>query len=228
MKGFVIAIDGPVASGKGTIAALLARKLNGFHFSTGLTYRALAYFCLDNGINTRDEKEVSKCADSPEIEILNEKVFLNDKDITKNIFATEISQASSDIAIFSNVRNKLVQIQQKIIKNHIEKREVVVVDGRDIATKVWPNAELKIFLTASLKVRAKRRLEQLKNRGESKRLDEVLEDVKNRDLNDTERALDPLVKEPELHGYVIIDNSSQSESQTLGKIESILNKENLL
>jgi cytidylate kinase len=216
--GYSIAIDGPVAAGKGTIAPALARKLNGFYINTGAMYRCVALFCFKNNINIENEGDVVKSLDEISIELKNDKIFLNGADVTKEIKKENISILSPKVALYQKVRQKLVSYQHKIAQNALSSGISVVAEGRDTGTKVLPNANLKVFLTADPKVRAQRRLQQIKDRNENKSLEEVLEDIIKRDRQDSERKIDPLVTDPKAYGYFVLDNSRLSEEETINAI----------
>lgn len=217
-KGFSIAIDGPVAAGKGTIAPALAKKLDGFYINTGAMYRCVALFCLEENIDIENEQEVSKVLEEISIELKKDKTLLNGKDVSFEITKENVSMASSKVALYQKVREKLVSYQRLIAENAIANGISVVLEGRDTATKVLPNANLKVFLTADPKVRAKRRMEQLLKRNESLEFEKVLEDVIRRDKQDSQRDIDPLVADPKEYGYFVLDNSNLNEEETINAI----------
>lgn len=217
-KGFSIAIDGPVAAGKGTIAPALAKKLDGFYINTGAMYRCVALFCLEENIDIENEQEVSKVLDEISIELKKDKTLLNGKDVSNEIKKEDVSMASSKVALYQKVREKLVSHQRLIAENAIANGISVVLEGRDTATKVLPNANLKVFLTADPKVRAKRRMEQIVKRNESLEFEKVLEDIIRRDKQDSQRDIDPLVTDPKEYGYFVLDNSNLNEEETIDAI----------
>lgn len=227
-KGFVIAIDGPVAAGKGTISPLLAKNLNGFYLYTGAMYRCLALLCIKRGIDTKDENTVVNILPEFGINVFDNKVFLNGEDVTERIKREDVAMTSSDVAVIKKVREEMVSIQQEIANKLMDEGKIVIAEGRDTATRVFPDAKLKIFLTATPEVRAKRRLLQIKERGEKAKFENVLKDVKLRDEQDLDREIDPLVKNPQEFGYIILDNSNMSEEETanfiLQKAEALNDK----
>ena len=228
-KGFVIAIDGPVAAGKGTIAPDLSKRLNGFYLYTGATYRSLALYCLDNNIDVHDTKAVIGALDAVFIDLLDSKVFLNGKEVTEEIKRVDVARAVPKVAAIAEVRHRMVARQQEIAERGIEEGKIIVIEGRDTATVVFPDAALKVFLTAEAEVRAKRRLAQLQSSGNDKiSLKTVLADLKQRDKEDIERATDPLVDDPKKHGYFLIDNSYLSEPDTVEIIIDELKRRKLL
>ncbi|MCL5435324.1 MAG: (d)CMP kinase [Patescibacteria group bacterium] len=224
-KGFVIAIDGPVAAGKGTISPLLAKNLNGFYLYTGAMYRCLALLCIKRGIDTKDENTVVNILPEFGINVFDNKVFLNGEDVTERIKREDVAMASSDVAVIKKVREEMVSIQQEIANKLMDEGKIVIAEGRDTATRVFPDAKLKIFLTATPEVRAKRRLLQIEERGEKAKFENVLKDVKLRDEQDLDRKIDPLVKNPEEFGYIVLDNSNMSEEET---VDFILQKAEVL
>lgn len=214
-----IAIDGPVAAGKGTIATLLSQKLHGFALNTGAMYRALALYCLENAISLQKPDEVIAACQTIQLDLEEDKTYLNSVDVTEKIKQRTISQNSAKVASIAKVREEMVKRQQEIGMKKIEKDLVVIAEGRDAATKIFPNAQLKIYLTARPEVRARRRFEQMG--GENNHTityQNILDDTIDRDKRDFERKTDPLVKDPEKYGYIILDNSDLTQSQTVDKI----------
>ncbi len=189
---FSIAIDGPAGAGKSTIAKLLARKLGIVYIDTGAMYRAAALEAIRRGIDTTDEEKVGEMVEKIDISIKitpNEQaVLLGGENVEHLIRTPEVSIGSSNVAVVPKVRKRMVQLQKEMAKS-----QSVVMDGRDIGTRVLPQAELKIFLTASVEERARRRYEQL---SEAERaavsISEVERDIKYRDFNDSNRECDPL------------------------------------
>ncbi len=228
-KGFVIAIDGPVAAGKGTIASELAKELQGFYLYTGATYRCLTLYALEQKIDVSDEHAVMSILPNVDIDLVDNKVMLNGRDVTDAIQKVEISKTVPTIAAMQQVRTAMVTLQREIAAKRIEKGDIIVIEGRDTATVVFPDAALKVFLTAYPEVRAARRLAQLQSSGNTTMtLSDVLQSLQKRDEEDTERAIDPLVKDPSKHGYFIVDDTGLSEKDTVKKITEELKKRNLL
>lgn len=214
-KGFVIAIDGPVASGKGTIAPKLANALNGFYLYTGAMYRCVALACIEKGIDMQHEDNVVVVLPDLEIHFEGERVFLNGRDVTERLKAEDAANGSSVVAVYPKVREELVKRQQQIGDTAIKKGQVVVLEGRDTGTKVFPDAAIKIYLTASDEVRAKRRLAQYISQGREVSFEQVLQEIRERDKRDKERATDPLPSNPEELGYFVVDNSEVNEEKTI-------------
>lgn len=194
---FRIAIDGPVAAGKGTTARLVANRLGFLYVDTGAMYRMTAYLGLQAGIDLNDEKKLEELIHSAKMEMRNpleeEKdgrlttVTLNGEDVSWKIRTEEVGQGASVVAQFPLVRKALVKQQQQIAAS-----QSVVMEGRDITSVVLPEAELKIYLTANDVVRAKRRFLELQTRGVDTHFDEVFQDLLERDKRDMERETDPL------------------------------------
>lgn len=214
-NGMVIAIDGPVASGKGTVAPKLAQRVNGMHLYTGGTYRAVALFCSRNGIDIKNEEAVVSSLPNIHVDVDDKNIYLNQENVTEEIKKPEVASASSSISVYGKVREKMVDLQQQIAAREVEKGKIIIADGRDTGTRVFPQADIKIFLTATPEVRAERRMIQYKEKGIEKSFEEVLKETIERDTRDSERKTDPLVKEPEKFGYVVVDNSNQSQEATV-------------
>lgn len=226
---FVIAIDGPVAAGKGTIAPLLAKNLNGLHLYTGSMYRGFALYCIENGIDFKDPEKIRQELENVKVDIVDSSVFLNGKDITERIKEQDVANAVPFVGLNPEVREKMVKKQQEIASKYLEKGKIVVAEGRDVGTKVFPDAKFKIFLTARPKIRAKRRLEQLRQMGEKGiDFDQILKETEKRDKIDSSRAQDPLVSDPEKFGYFVLDNSDISEEETVKLILGKLREEGLI
>lgn len=215
MKGFVIAIDGPVASGKGTFAPKLAKMLNGFYLYTGAMYRCVALACIEKGIDITNEEQVVELLPEIAISFEGEHVFLNGKDVTVRIKAEDTANGSSVVATYPKVREELVKRQQALGTQAVAQGKVAILEGRDTGTKVFPEAEVKIYLTATDEVRAKRRLAQYVSQGRDVSFEQVLKEVQARDTRDRERTTDPLPSNPEELGYFVVDNSEVNEEKTI-------------
>ena len=218
-----IAIDGPSGSGKSTISKIIAKKIGFINVDTGALYRTIAYFFLENKINYREKSEVLKSLNNISVSLKNENfsqtIFLNGVDVTQKIRTNEISMLSSEISVIPEVRQFLLKLQRDIAeKNNI------VIDGRDIGTVVLPNADVKIFLTADPKVRAKRRYNQLISKGQSTTFDEILELINKRDYNDIHRKISPLKK---ANDAILVDNSNLNQQDTVYKLIEIIKKKGI-
>lgn len=227
-KGFSIAIDGPIASGKGTVANALANKLDGIFMSTGSMYRAVSLVCLERGIDINNEKEVERVLPDINVEYFGKKILLNNKDVTDRIRQPDVTHGSSVVAVYAKIRKSLVEKQQQIAKKHIDNGKIVIADGRDTGTKVFPDAALKIFLTATLEVRAKRSVVRYKKSRLKKSFEEIVVETKLRDERDSNRKIDPLQSSPEKFGYWVLDNSNQTEDETISIIIKELEKRGLI
>ena len=168
MKAFSVAIDGPVASGKGTLAEVLAKKFDGHALNTGGMYRAVALYCLENSIDTSIESTVVNALPNIDVDLKDDQIFLNGKDITERIKEPDIAAISSTLAAYGGVRKDLARRQREIADRLMADGRVVFIEGRDIGTRVLPNADIKIFLTADPEIRARRRLNQYLEKGINK------------------------------------------------------------
>lgn len=218
--GYNIAIDGPAGAGKSTIAKKLARELDFIYVDTGAMYRAIAYFFIENGIESLDGINVKVLCAQMDIRISyedgNQQVILNGKNVTSHLRDEAVGKMASNVAVNGDVREKLLDLQ-KYIANEAD----VVMDGRDIGTKILPDAELKVFLTASVNVRAKRRYDELVAKGIESNLDEIKEDIRIRDERDMNREISPLCQADDA---VLIDSSFMTIDEVVAKIISLYNK----
>ncbi|WP_179377091.1 (d)CMP kinase [Winogradskyella wichelsiae] len=225
MNKIVIAIDGFSSTGKSTVAKQLAKKLNYIYVDTGAMYRAVTYFALENnciGEGFFNKEDLIASLERIKITFkFNEalgfaEVYLNDKNIESDIRTLKVSQYVSPVATLSEVRSKLVEQQQLMGKD-----KGIVMDGRDIGTVVFPEAELKIFMTASAETRAKRRYKELLERGDDLTYEAVLENVTTRDHIDSTREDSPLVKAEDA---LEIDNSELTIKEQLASILEMANQ----
>jgi cytidylate kinase len=185
----VIAIDGPSASGKGTVAQLVAEKL-GFHYlDSGALYRIVAFAAKQKNIAWNDTLTVAECAKTLAIRFTKDQVFLNDQDISDEIRTEEMGKGASQVAVHAPLRAALLDLQHSF-----HQAPGLVADGRDMGTVVFPNAQLKIFLTASTEIRAKRRYDQLLGKNQPANYEKILQDLQERDARDKNRASAPLIK----------------------------------
>ncbi|MBR6015443.1 MAG: (d)CMP kinase [Firmicutes bacterium] len=188
-KIYQIAIDGPAGSGKSTIAKALAKELGIDYIDTGAMYRAFGYKIREKGIDMHNPAELGALLDSTDIDFDHGKTLLDGEDVSGLIRTPEVSMLASDCSAIAEVRQKLVKLQQAMGET-----KSVVMDGRDIGTVVFPNAQYKFFLTASSEERARRRFAELTAKGEKTTFEEVLEDMVKRDTQDTTRKVTPLRK----------------------------------
>lgn len=198
-----IAIDGPAGAGKSTIAKKLAADLGYIYVDTGAMYRAMAYYFLQNGIAPEDEKKIAAaCADvDVTIHYQNgeQQVLLNGENVNGMIRREEVGNMASATSVYPVVRTKLVELQRQLAA-----KENVIMDGRDIGTVVLPDANVKIYLTAGTRVRAKRRYEELVKKGVSCDIDAIEQDIKDRDYRDMHRETSPL---KQAEDAVLLDSS---------------------
>lgn len=188
-----IALDGPAGAGKSTIAKEIARRLQFVYIDTGAMYRTLALACLMQEIPVSDEERICDAAEHADLDIQYidgvQHMLLNGEDVSDLIRTEQVSKAASDTSKYQRVRTRLVALQQQLAQ-----RYDVVMDGRDIGTVVLPHADLKVFLTASVDVRAERRYKEYQQKGIACDLDAIREDIRQRDYNDTHRKNSPLMK----------------------------------
>jgi cytidylate kinase len=203
----VIAIDGPSASGKGTVAQLVATKL-GFHYlDSGALYRIVAFATQQNNIAWTDALAVTACAKTLKIDFINEQVLLNNQDISNEIRTEEIGKGASQVAVHASLRAALVDIQHSFCK-----APGLVADGRDMGTVIFPDAALKVFLTASTETRALRRYKQLQSKNQPTSYENILQDLTERDARDKNRTNAPLL---------IADDAILLETDNLGISEAV-------
>lgn len=215
MKQFHVAIDGPAGSGKSTISSLIANELGWTHIDTGAMYRAVTLYALEKKLNLDDEKSYL-FLESAEIKYDNEKILLNGIDVSTEIRSEKVTNNVSLVSSFHYVRLKMVDLQQKAA---IGKK--VVMDGRDIGTIVLPKADLKIFLTANIEERAKRRYAEHALKGSVQNMGQVIEDIKVRDIKDSTRKESPLKKADDAHE---LDTTYLTIEEVVNKIIKMIQK----
>lgn len=211
MSIYQIAVDGPSGSGKSTLAKGVAKRLGIMYLDTGAMYRTCGLCALKKGIDPRNEDEVNAMLEDLNVEVKFEDgiqhMILNGEDVTGQIRTPEVSMAASSVSAHPNLRVKMVEMQREIAKS-----QTFVLDGRDIASNVLPNAKYKFYVTAPAEVRAERRLAELKQLGDnSQNYEEVLADIIKRDEQDMNRAVSPLIQVPEA---IVIDTSKVDIAQT--------------
>ena len=218
-----VAIDGPAGAGKSSISKELAKKLNYIYVDTGAIYRSLAYTAINCGYNTK--KDVDKIADlankcKVELKYINsvQHIFVDGNDVSEYIRTPEVSRAASDVSAIPAVRDALLSIQRNIAKTNN-----VLMDGRDIGTVVLPNATIKIFLTASIEERAKRRYKELTEKGVECNFEDIKKDIAYRDEQDSNRPVAPLKPAEDA---VIFDNSDLDFGQSVEYLYKMI-KENV-
>jgi len=215
----VIAIDGPAGAGKSTIAKKLAQRLNYRYLDTGAMYRAVTWYVINNGIEISNKQKISEVIKNIKISFTtdnngNTSIYVNEKNITNEIRKNIIDKNVSDVAKISQVRNEMVKIQKNIAK-----KGEIVVDGRDIGSRVLPDADLKIYLTASVEERASRRYNELIDKGNDSDFEKVKKEIKKRDYIDENRENSPLTKTDDA---ILIDSTNMSIEEVLDKISSLI------
>ena len=206
----VITIDGPTASGKGTVASRVARTLGYHYLDSGALYRLTAYKALKHGVDLADEPALEKLARELEPIFREGKIELDGEDVTRAIRAEEVGVAASKVAALTAVRSALLQVQKSA-----RKAPGLVADGRDMGSVIFPDATLKVFLTASAEARAQRRFNQLKEKGIVANIGTLAQDLRERDRRDTERAVSPLAPAPEAK---ILDSSDMTIEETVAQV----------
>jgi len=213
-----VAIDGPASSGKSTISKFIAKETGFLYLDTGAMYRATTLAFLRDHISVDDEKAIEELLDHLEISFKNTEdgqlVFLNGEDVTREIRNLEVTRNVSEVSAIKAVRVKLVQMQREIAENHS-----IIMDGRDIGTVVLPDAELKIFLVASVKERALRRYRENQEKGIELSLEKLEEEIAHRDFLDSTRKESPLKKADDA---IEIDTTSLSIQEVVSKITNLI------
>ena len=207
---FTVAIDGPAGSGKSTIAKIVCKELGFTHIDTGAMYRAVGLYAINKGVDINDEEGINAILDEIDIKYVDGKIFLNGEDVSGLIRTPIVSAAASKVLSYKLVRVKLVYLQQKASENGM-----YILDGRDIGYKVLPNANLKVFLTASIECRAERRFKELPDAN----LEEIKEQIRIRDHNDSTRKESPLKMADDA---ILVDTTEMTIEQVSNKIISLI------
>ena len=212
-----IAIDGPAGAGKSSIAKLVAKKRGIVYVDTGAMFRTFGLACIRNDVDLDDEDQVVECTSKVDIGIEYQDgvqhIFLDGEDVSEEIRKEEVGKAASAVARYTAVRERLLDLQRDLAK-----KQSVIMDGRDIGTVVLPDAEVKIFLTASVDVRAMRRYKELTEKGVSCDLEEIKKDIADRDEQDRNRPIAPLKQADDA---VLVDTSDMSIEQVVDRIMEI-------
>ena len=216
MSGKVIAIDGPGGSGKSTVARQLAEKLDYDYLDTGAMYRAVTWLAIKKNIDVNDKEGLTDLADSINISFNKKKVFINNKDVTDLIRSPLIDKNVSYVARIKGVRKRMVILQREIAR-----KGGIVVDGRDIGSRVLPGADIKVYLTASLEERAQRRYNDIKKK-DNITLEDVRNELEKRDRIDKNRDISPLMKTDDAS---YIDTTDLSINEVVSKIINLINGE---
>lgn len=222
MKHFSIAIDGPAGAGKSTIAKKIAQKLNFIYVDTGAMYRAMALYFIRCNIDASDKESIINSCDQADItiEYINgeQQIFLNGENVSRMIRTEEVGKMASAVSVYPEVRIKLVKLQQGLAK-----KSDVVMDGRDIGTQVLPNADLKIYLTAGTKERARRRFIELKEKGIDADIDTIEKDIIERDYRDMNREVSPLRQADDA---IVVDSTDMTIDEVTDTIIQYFNEKN--
>ena len=212
--GYNVAIDGPAGAGKSTIAKLVAKEKGYIYVDTGAMYRGLAIHFLDKGIQPQETEKVIEACKDAEVTIAYEDavqhVYLNGKDISSRLRNEEVGNMASVTSAIPEVRKKLLELQQNLAKT-----QNVIMDGRDIGTSVLPQADVKVYLTASVETRAKRRYQELQEKGEDCNLEEIAHDIEERDRRDMTREIAPL---KQAEDAVLVDSSDMTIAEVVKTI----------
>lgn len=214
----IVAIDGPAGSGKGTVTKLIAKRMGLINLDTGATYRCVALETLRRGLTLEDREKIVDLVDDLDIEFEYEedniKVFLNGMDVTSEIRSMEVTKIVSQVSSIVPVRLKLVELQRRMAKG-----KDVIMEGRDIGTYVFPNADVKIYLDANVEERAKRRFKENKEKGIDSSYEEILENIKIRDENDKNKEIGALKIADDA---IIVDSSKLTIEEMTNKVEEII------
>ena len=218
---FSIAIDGPSGSGKSSMAKRIAKALNIIYVDTGAIYRTTGLACIRNGIDCKDEDKIKLLLPNIDIQIEysedgSQRMFLNGEDVSTEIRLPEISIAASDVSSLGSVRSFLLDMQRKFAREYN-----VILDGRDIGTVVLPDADCKIYLTASAEERARRRMLELEEKGTPQQFEEVLKDIEYRDYQDSHRDVAPL---KQAEDAVLVDSTNLNIDETFERIMGIIHE----
>lgn len=212
--GYNVAIDGPAGAGKSTIAKLVAKSKGYVYVDTGAMYRALALYILESGIEPSDKEKMALACQNAEVSIKYEggtqQVFLNNENVTSRIRTEAVGNMASISSAIPQVRDKLLFLQRQLAL-----KEDVVMDGRDIGTNVLPHADVKIYLTATVKTRAKRRYDELKEKGLEADYEKIAQDIRQRDERDMERETAPLKRAEDA---ILIDSSDMTRDEVAMEI----------
>ena len=212
--GYNVAIDGPAGAGKSTIAKLVAKEKGYIYVDTGAMYRGLAIHFLDKGIQPQETEKVIEACKDAEVTIAYadavQHVYLNGKDISSRLRNEEVGNMASVTSAIPEVRKKLLELQQNLAKT-----QNVIMDGRDIGTCVLPHADVKVYLTASVETRAKRRYQELQEKGEDCNLEEIAHDIEERDRRDMTREIAPL---KQAEDAVLVDSSDMTIAEVVKTI----------
>ncbi|MCT4632751.1 MAG: (d)CMP kinase [Firmicutes bacterium] len=217
---YSVAIDGPAGSGKSTVAKMISKELDIIYLDTGAMYRAVTLKVLSENVDFNDISSIKGIVDSISIDFKGNSIYLDGKDVSEDIRSTIVTNNVSDIAKLDYVRTKMVALQQKIASGNN-----IIMDGRDIGTIVLPDAELKVFLTASIEERARRRFDELVNKGKDVDMEVLKDEIARRDKIDSERSNSPLVQADDA---ILLDTSSMNINDVINFILGKLKDRDLI
>lgn len=216
----IVAIDGPAGSGKGTVTKVIASRMGLINLDTGATYRCVALEVLRRGVTLEEKDKIVELVDDLNIEFKHDdeliRVFLNGEDVTSEIRSKEVTQIVSQISSIVPVRLKMVDLQRKMAEG-----KDVIMEGRDIGTYVFPNADIKIYLDADVEERAKRRYKENMEKGINTSYEEVIENIKIRDENDKNKEIGALKVAEDA---IVVDSTKMTIEEMADKVEEIINK----
>ena len=217
---FIVAIDGPAGTGKGTITKLISKEMGLVNIDTGATYRCVALYAIKNNIKVYEKKKIIESLDNIKIDMINDngdqKVILNEQDVTEEIRSNEVNLIVSQISSIIEVRNRMVEVQRNLAKG-----KDVIMEGRDITTVVFPNADVKIYMDADENERARRRFNELQEKGSDITYEEVLKNIQTRDKNDREKEVGALkIAEDAIY----LDTTNLSIEEVKNKVKEIIEK----
>lgn len=223
VKSVIIAIDGPAGSGKSSTAKEVARRLGALYMDTGAMYRAVALKVIQESVDLSNEDDLERLLGSLDVRLEKSvegvKVLLDGKDVSSAIRTNEVSTMSSRVSSFPDVRHRMVELQRRMAVHEAQNGTIIVMEGRDIGTVVFPDAEFKFFVTARPEVRAKRRAAELRGRGEAVNEELLLQDIKDRDARDAGREHSPLRKAADAH---VLDTSGMTFEEQVENIIDVI------
>ncbi len=218
--GFVVAVDGPAGSGKGTITKLVGEKRNLIYIDTGAMYRCVTLDCINNNVDYTDIAGIEKVLDKISIELKIEdgiqKVYLNRKDVSQEIREDKVNNLVSEYSAVKEVRDKITPMQQEMGKN-----QDIIMEGRDIGTVVFPNADVKIFLDCDVKERARRRYIQNQQKGINSTYEEILENIIKRERINSTREVAPFIKAEDA---ILIDSTNMTIEEVVNRVIEIIDE----
>lgn len=220
---FVVAIDGPAGTGKGTVTKILAKKMGLINIDTGAMYRCVTLECIRKGVSYKDEDKIEEILENIDIKLINDnkeiKVFLNGEDVSKEIRMPIITDNISNISALKIVRDKITPIQRKMGET-----EDIIMEGRDIGTVVFPNADVKIYLDCSIEETARRRYKQNLSKGINESYESILASMKKRQAIDSTRKIAPLKKADDA---IVVDSTKMSIDEVVDIIEEIIREKKM-